>query len=120
MAEMDYRYAADCIRRHNLIHSKREEQAIFITKALDLAADVLERSSWIPCNERLPDNNRSVIARYNAMYADGIHKKYAVAFFSKFTGKWVEPLTGQHLDVDMWCEIPLESKPQEVNENDEL
>ena len=51
------------------------------------------------------------------MYADGIHKKYAVAFFGKFTGRWIEPLTGQYLDVDMWCEIPFESEAQEVNDD---
>lgn len=70
-------------------------------------------SEWRKVEDALPDSTRSVIARYDEVYADGIHKKYAVAFFGKFTGKWIEPLTGQHLDVDMWCEIPLESEVQE-------
>lgn len=64
MAEMDYRYAADCIREHNRIHSRSEAQAIFITKALDLAADVLERSRWIPCSERLPEVFEDVLVVY--------------------------------------------------------
>ena len=52
---MNYKYAADCIREHNRIHSRSEARAIFITKALDLAADVLEKSQWISCSEILPD-----------------------------------------------------------------
>lgn len=70
--------------------------------------DASKINKWCKVEDALPDNLRSVVVRHNVMYADGIHKKYAVAFFSKWTGNWIEPLTGQHLDVDMWHEIPLE------------
>lgn len=105
-SKLDTKWLQDICMRNGLIYAQRCVNSLPAV------------NRWIPCNGRLPDSNRSVIVQYNAMYADGIHKKYAVAFFSKFTGKWVEPLTGQHLDVDMWCEIPLENKSQEVDESD--
>ena len=69
-------------------------------------------SRWIPCSERMPDGNRAVLVQYNEMYADGVHKQYAVAFYGKYTRHWIEPCSGQHLNVTKWQELDIQPEKE--------
>ena len=131
MAEMDYKYAADCIREHNRIHSRSEARAIFITKALDLAADVLEKSCWISCSEMLPDVDIPVLTwdghcvsverrieyfLYDDEYTGHTERQYGEYWINGFEGDEENPIGLRDGAATHW--MPLPSKPPEATQNE--
>lgn len=62
-------------------------------------------SGWIPCSERMPPTGTRVYVREGDFTAIG--------FFGKFTQRWIEPISGAHLDnVSHW--MPLPEPPEDV------
>lgn len=58
-------------------------------------------SEWISVVDAFPDFDRLVLVHY----MDNFYDKYTVAFLCKSTWKWIEMITGQILDVDIWQDI---------------
>lgn len=81
----------------------------------EIYMDGAKQNRWIPVEDALPDGNRLVLVHY----IDNYHDSYAVAFFGKFTGKWIEPISGQFLDVDRWQDIePYEAGMKALKKGD--
>ena len=78
---MDRLEAAALIERHATIHAKREDHAVYITKALKMAAEALielsaMQSGWIRTSERLPtpeDTNGGYVINAWTYHKDGKH-----------------------------------------------
>lgn len=63
---------------------------------------------WVSPETALPNPFISVLVWYNNENIDD----YAVAFYGARTREWIEPISGQCLDVKMWREI---SSPLDKN-----
>ena len=62
-------------------------------------------TGWIPVTERLPETGTSVFVREGNFTGIG--------FFGRHTQKWIEPISGAHLDnVTHW--MPLPEPPEGV------
>ena len=83
-----------------------------IAAALRVVKNAPAVNRWIPVEDALPDGNRAVLVQYNKIYADGIHKQYAVAFYGKYTHHWIEPCSGQSLNVTKWQELDIQNEKE--------
>lgn len=68
------------IKEHMIIHKMKETHAIFITEALCMGIDVLEKSKWKSVEDELPKDAREVLVKLN--YTANYEKKYKFAGYS--------------------------------------
>lgn len=60
------------IQEHMIIHAEKEPRAIYITDALQMAIKALEQEPhWIPCSERLPEEDKEVLISYRYKEGEG-------------------------------------------------
>lgn len=118
MSEMTFDEMIERIKVHNEIHSKKETQAVLITKALNKAIDLLENLRWhYPSEMDFPEENKPVLV----CTKEG--KRYvAIRFLLKGEGELAESFGGVYLwktvphnsyegiahdwDVAAWCSLP--------------
>ena len=49
------------IKEHKIVHKMNEPRAIYISEALDMAIQSLERTEWISVRDRLPKVHQDVL-----------------------------------------------------------
>ena len=110
MADLIERDALEAKIRENSMRIRFFDPSVNVILHLIRYAPAVNR--WIPVEDALPDGNRAVLVQYNKMYADGIHKQYAVAFYGKYTHHWIEPCSGQSLNVTKWQELDIQNEKE--------
>ena len=110
MADLIERDALEAKIRENSMRIRFFDPSVNVILHLIRYAPAVNR--WIPVEDALPDGNRAVLVQYNEMYADGIHKQYAVAFYGKYTHHWIEPCSGQSLNVTKWQELDIQNEKE--------
>ena len=84
------------------------------SKAIDIANELAEEynNGWIPCSERLPDNDNEVLCwyEYRIMQGTCISKmahRYGIGWYSKKSDIWVgEVSVGVDCKVIAWQPLP--------------
>lgn len=84
-----------------------------VNEACRMGMEALERTRWIPCSERLPEKNVSVLG----WYKDNPFARYCPEIVS-WNGKgWVFVYAQRYVtDVTHW--MPLPKPPKEVQGNE--
>ena len=84
------------------------------SKAIDIANELAEEynNGWIPCSERLPDNDNEVLCWYEYRIMQGtcigeMTHRYGIGWYSKKSDIWVgEVSVGVDCKVIAWQPLP--------------
>lgn len=85
-----------------------------VNEACRMGMEALERTRWIPCSERLPENGQDVLCWYQYFRYGNYNRlwqTYGIGF--QYNGNWGgEVSTGRDTKVLFW--MPLPEPPEEV------
>ena len=89
-----------------------------VNEACRMGMEALERTRWIPCSERLPEDGQDVLCWYQYFRYGNYNRlwqTYGIGF--QYNGHWGgEVSTGRDTKVLFW--MPLPEPPGEVQENE--
>lgn len=84
-----------------------------VNEACRMGMEALERTRWIPCSERLPENGQDVLCWYQYFRYGNYNRlwqTYGIGF--QYNGNWGgEVSTGRDTKVLFW--MPLPEPPEE-------
>lgn len=93
------------IKEYMIIHKMNEPQAIFISEALCMGINALEKSKWKSVEDELPKDERKVLVKLAHTYADDGYIEYGIAKYLKFEegSYWCEDSCG-YLEWDRYSD----------------
>lgn len=90
-----------------------------VNEACRMGMEALERTRWIPCSERLPEDGQDVLCWYQHFRYGNYNRlwqTYGIGF--QYNGNWGgEVSTGKDTKVLFWMPLP-EPPEEEQNETD--
>lgn len=83
-----------------------------VNEACRMGMEALERTRWIPCSERLPENaSRCFVCRF-----DGVTKTRFTDILWFEAGIWWNRLHGGDFAVTHWMPLPEPTKEEKIHE----
>lgn len=99
-------------------HREHYESIDPVNEACRMGMEALERTRWIPCSERLPEDGQDVLCWYQYFRYGNYNRlwqTYGIGF--QYNGNWGgEVSTGRDTKVLFW--MPLPEPPEEVQGNE--
>jgi len=78
-------------------------------EAINAAIEIIERSEWIPCSERLPERDENVLTYHRN---ESFDYQY-VSWIDDYSGKWAGFIGNLSDEVLAWMPLPEEYKDEE-------
>ena len=101
-------------------HREHYESIDPVNEACRMGMEALERTRWIPCSERLPEDGQDVLCWYQYFRYGNYNRlwqTYGIGF--QYNGNWGgEVSTGRDTKVLFW--IPLPKPPKEGGDGNGL
>lgn len=93
------------IKEYMIINKMNEPQAIFISEALCIAIEALDKSKWKSVKDDLPKDEREVLVKLVHTYADDDYYEYSIARYIEARDKqkhWFDDKRNVWLEWDRY------------------
>ena len=104
-----------CIKAVTLEECKCANEHRQLAEWLKELKQLREQTGWIPCNERLPEEDTNVLCWYEYFRYGNYNKMYQTygvgTYFDRFG--WAGDITGEKARVIAWMPLPEPYEPQE-------
>ena len=105
----------DCSADIGGILGKVVDEVKLYAKVMAQATPTIKTQKWIPCSERLPDNEKRVLCTVQS----GEHFCVVPCIFIQHTRRWLPEVYGNHDNVIAWMPLPRPYRGETSEETDD-